>query len=145
MYILRCSNDAYYTGSTVDLQRRLRQHQSGEGANFTKKHLPVELIYFEEFERVDQAFYREKQVQGWSRAKKEALMKGDINRLKKLAECRNETHFDNVPFGFAQGTGVEVPFGFAQGTGVEVPFGFAQGTGAVRSLSAVETNEAPPQ
>ena len=129
MYILRCSNDAYYTGSTVDLQRRLRQHQSGEGANFTKKHLPVELIYFEEFERVDQAFYREKQVQGWSRAKKEALIKGDINRLKKLAKCRNETHFEFAP-PFKE---APVPFDFAQGTDAgllsnDVPFDFAQGT-----------------
>ena len=62
MYILLCANGKYYTGSTNDLERRLTQHQNGEGANFTKKHLPVELVYYEEFQRVDEAFYREKQV-----------------------------------------------------------------------------------
>jgi putative endonuclease len=91
MYILRCSNGKYYTGSTIDLNRRLKQHQSGEGANFTKKHLPVELVYFEEFQRIDEAFYREKQVQGWSRKKKEALIEGSNEKLHDLAACKNET------------------------------------------------------
>jgi putative endonuclease len=99
MYILLCANGNYYTGSTVDLDRRLQQHQNGEGANFTKKHLPVKLMYYEEFERIDEAFYREKQVQGWSRAKKEALINGDKNKLHELAECKNSTRFD-----FAQRT-----------------------------------------
>ena len=47
MYILQCSNGAYYTGSTINLELRLNQHQSGNGANFTRKHLPVALMYFE--------------------------------------------------------------------------------------------------
>jgi len=89
MYILLCANGQYYTGSTNDLERRLVQHQMGEGANFTRKHLPVKLVYFEEFQLVSDAFYREKQVQGWSRAKKEALINGDKNKLHELAECKN--------------------------------------------------------
>ena len=97
MYILLCSNGMYYTGSTKNLNRRLAQHQNGEGANFTRKHLPVELVYYEEFDRIDKAFYREKQVQGWSRKKKEALINGEFNKLHKLAECTNETHFRNSP------------------------------------------------
>jgi predicted GIY-YIG superfamily endonuclease len=96
MYILKCSNGAYYTGSTKNLQKRLMQHQAGEGANFTKKHLPVELVYFEAFSRIDQAFYREKQVQGWSRKKKEALINGEINLLQGLSECKNETNYKNL-------------------------------------------------
>jgi len=76
MYILKCSNGAYYTGSTKYLEKRIQQHQNGEGSNYTRKHLPVELVYFEEFHRVDKAFYRGKQVQGWSRKKKEALISG---------------------------------------------------------------------
>ena len=96
MYILKCANGAYYTGSTIDIERRFAQHQAGEGANFTKKHLPVELVYVEEFQRIDEAFYREKQVQGWSRAKKEALIQGQINLLHNLAECQNETHYRRV-------------------------------------------------
>ncbi|MEA3497340.1 MAG: GIY-YIG nuclease family protein [Bacteroidota bacterium] len=95
MYILKCSNGAYYTGSTKYLQLRVQQHQDGKGANFTTKHLPVELVYFEEFSRIDKAFYREKQIQKWSRKKKEALIKGDLKELHKLAECQNESHFKN--------------------------------------------------
>ena len=85
MYILLCSNGAFYTGSTKHLQRRIQQHQDGNGANYTKKHLPVELIYYEEYGRIDHAFYREKQIQGWSRNKKKALIEGHIEELPKLA------------------------------------------------------------
>ena len=85
MYILLCSNGSYYTGSTNNLELRLKQHQNGEGANHTKKYLPVTLVYYEEYQRVEDAFYREKQVQGWSRKKKEALINGDHNLLPELA------------------------------------------------------------
>ena len=85
MYILLCADGSYYTGSTIDLERRLEQHQNGEGANHTKKHLPVSLLYYEEYLRIDTAFYREKQVQGWSRKKKEALIEGKSNLLPELA------------------------------------------------------------
>ena len=95
MYILQCADNSYYTGSTRNLERRLNQHQEGEGANHTKKRLPVKLIYFEEYSRVDFAFYREKQVQGWSRKKKEALINGSIEELNSMAECQNETHYLN--------------------------------------------------
>ncbi len=95
MYILKCANGMYYTGSTRNLERRLQQHQKGEGANFTKKHLPVELVYSETFPRIDWAFYREKQIQGWSHAKKEALINGDFAELKKQAECKNHSHCKN--------------------------------------------------
>lgn len=84
-YILLCSDGSYYTGSTIDLEHRLEQHQKGEGANHTKKRLPVKLIYNEEYSRIDEAFYREKQIQGWSRRKKEALVKGTLELLPKLA------------------------------------------------------------
>ena len=90
MYILRCSDDSYYTGSTKNLQRRLIQHQNGAGANYTKKRLPVELIYCEAFPSVIQAFYREKQVQNWSRAKKDALMEGDTNALVYWAKNKSD-------------------------------------------------------
>ncbi len=85
MYILLCSDGSYYTGSTKNIERRLAQHQNGEGANHTKKRLPVKLLYYEKYNRIDTAFYREKQVQGWSRAKKEALMRGDLDELPGLS------------------------------------------------------------
>ena len=93
MYILECSDGSYYTGSTKDLVRRFKQHQNGEGANHTKKRLPVKLVYFEEFTRIDWAFEREKKVQKWTRKKKEALMNGDFKKLHELSECQNETHY----------------------------------------------------
>ncbi|MDI3544645.1 MAG: putative endonuclease [Bacteroidota bacterium] len=86
MYILECADGSYYTGSTRNLERRLQQHQNGEGSNHTKKHLPVKLVYFEEFQRIDEAFYREKQVQGWSRKKKEALINGCFDKLISLSK-----------------------------------------------------------
>ena len=86
-YILKCSDDSYYTGSTKDLDVRLAQHQNGEGANHTKKHLPVELVYVEIFKRIDYAFNREKQIQKWSRKKKEALINGAFNQLKQLSKA----------------------------------------------------------
>ena len=102
MYILKCCDDSYYTGSTKNLELRFQQHQAGEGANHTKKRLPVELVYFKEFQRIDEAFYREKQVQGWSRKKKEALIEQNIEKLHELAKCINET--SHVGFGSAQPT-----------------------------------------
>ena len=69
-YILECSEGSYYTGSTVDMDIRFAKHQNGQGANHTKKRLPVKLVYLEEHQRIDDAFYREKQIQGWSRVKK---------------------------------------------------------------------------
>ena len=86
MYVLRCSNGSYYTGSTNNLDLRLAQHQSGEGANHTKKHGPVELVFFEEYKRIDHAFYREKQIQKWTRAKKEALISGRLEELVRLSK-----------------------------------------------------------
>ena len=96
MYILFCSDRSFYTSSTKYLELRISQHKVGEGANHTKKRLPVELVYYEEYTRIDHAFFREKQVQGWSRKKKEALINGELNDLPELAkkpiEIRNETH-----------------------------------------------------
>jgi putative endonuclease len=105
MYILECADGSYYTGSTKDLERRLWEHQNGLGANHTAKRLPVKLVFCEECDRIDDAFYREKQVQGWSRKKKEALMASDYNQIHLLAVCKNETHCRNVGFDSAQPTG----------------------------------------
>jgi putative endonuclease len=86
MYILLCSNGKYYTGSTGNLEERISQHQNGEGANFTRKNLPVKLVYYELFLSLDEAFYREKQIQGWSHKKKEALIKRNTNDLIELSK-----------------------------------------------------------
>ena len=96
VYILLCSNGKFYTGSTTDLEKRLAAHQAGLGANFTRKYLPFKLVYVETFERVDEAFEREKQIQGWSHRKKKALINSDINSLQKLSECANATHVNSI-------------------------------------------------
>ena len=86
VYILQCSDDSFYTGSTTDLERRLEQHRVGEGSKYTKQRLPIELIYSEEFDRIDYAFNREKQIQSWSRKKKQALIEGRLNDLPVLSK-----------------------------------------------------------
>ena len=88
MYILRCSNGQYYVGSTHDLDKRLAEHQSGEGALFTKKHLPVRLVYYEEFQQIVDAFQREHQIKGWNRKKKEALINNHPEILPELSKHR---------------------------------------------------------
>jgi putative endonuclease len=85
MYILRCSDDSFYVGSTVDLEVRLAQHSDGAGGEYTRRRLPVTLVYSEEFDRVDEAFAREKQVQGWGRAKRIALITGALGSLPPLS------------------------------------------------------------
>jgi putative endonuclease len=79
------TDGSYYTGSTIDLEQRLEQHQKGEGANHTKNRLPVQLLYYEIHSKLDAAFEREKQVQGWNRKKKEALINGKPELLPSLA------------------------------------------------------------
>ena len=66
----------------------MAEHQRGEGAMFTKAYLPVKLVYTEEYPRIEDAFRREKQLQKWSHAKKEALIKGDITTLKLLSKSK---------------------------------------------------------
>jgi putative endonuclease len=86
MYILECADTSFYTGSTKYLDTRFQQHQNGQGANYTKRRLPVKLVYYEEYLRIDEAFRHEKQVQGWSRKKKLALIEGKPELLPKLAK-----------------------------------------------------------
>ena len=98
MYILECSNGSYYVGSTINLDKRVKMHQNGLGANHTKKHLPVQLVYFETFDKIWKAFNREKQIQRWTNEKKSALIKGDFESLKELAVCKNVTCHENFSF-----------------------------------------------
>src|SRR5689334_18125318 len=85
MYILECSDGSFYVGSTRDLEGRVVQHQEGQGARYTSSRLPVRLVYSEEFERISDAYGREKQVQNWSRAKREALIYANHAVLPELA------------------------------------------------------------
>ncbi len=89
VYILKCSDGSYYTGVTNDVDRRLYEHQSGyDEKSYTFKRRPVELLFAEHFYDVIRAIAFEKQVKGWSRAKKEALIRGDWEALKELAKSK---------------------------------------------------------
>ena len=86
-YIVECADGSFYVGSTTDLERRLSQHNLGLGAAYTslRRRRPVQLVWAVEFERVEDAFLYEKQVQGWSRAKRVALIEGRFDALPALA------------------------------------------------------------
>ncbi len=84
-YILECSDGTFYTGSTNDLIFRFLQHKFGLGAEYTRYRRPLKLVYVEIFERIDHAFYREKQIQGWSRRKKKALINKTPELLPQLS------------------------------------------------------------
>jgi putative endonuclease len=86
MYILKCADGSYYTGSTWNLTRRIAEHSAGLGANYTQKRRPVTLAYSEEFSRIDEAYYREKQIQNWSHAKKQSLVEGKLGELRSKAK-----------------------------------------------------------
>lgn len=89
LYIIRCADNSYYTGTTrTDLERRVAEHNAGTFAGFTAARRPVELVYSEHFEQVVDAIAAERQIKGWSRAKKEALMAGDFAKIKVLAQRR---------------------------------------------------------
>jgi tRNA/rRNA methyltransferase len=84
-YMLRCSNGHYYIGHTDDLDARIAQHQAGTIAGYTANRRPVTLVWSDRFPDRDQAFAVERQVKSWSRAKKEALIKGDWEAVRSLA------------------------------------------------------------
>ena len=86
-YMLRCADDSYYVGHTDDLEKRLAQHQDGSLRGYTAKRRPVTLIYAEVFDSRDEAFLRERQLKGWSRAKKAALASKDWGALRRYGRC----------------------------------------------------------
>ncbi len=86
VYILRCNDGRYYVGSTrAGLERRVAEHNSGTYGGFTRSRRPVKLVYYGEFDRIGDAIAAERQLKGWSRAKKEALIRRDLEALKRLA------------------------------------------------------------
>ena len=94
VYMLKCSDDSYYVGSTWNLENRLYQHSTGHGSVYTSRRIPVTLVFAQEYERVDEAYAREKQIQGWSRRKREALIAGEYNELPRLSKKSFETKLD---------------------------------------------------
>ena len=88
IYILRCADGLYYVGSARNLEARMDGHLAGRGAKFTRRRLPVELVYAQECDNIGEARSLKRQVHGWSHAKKEALVNGDFHLLPGLARGR---------------------------------------------------------
>ncbi|HHJ07473.1 MAG TPA: GIY-YIG nuclease family protein [Anaerolineae bacterium] len=84
--MLECADESYYTGHTTNLERRIAEHQAGEGSDWTKRRLPVKLVFSQEMPDKDQAFLAERQIKKWSRAKKEALITENWDMLRWLAK-----------------------------------------------------------
>ncbi len=87
VYILRCSDGSYYLGHTDDLETRIAAHQRGEIEGYTRTRRPVRFVFADEFPTRDEALSRERQLKGWSRTKKEALIKGNWSRLQRLSRA----------------------------------------------------------
>ena len=88
VYILECVDGSYYVGHSDNLEDRLLQHQSGALGGYTKHRRPVRVVYSQEFLTRDAVFAAERQVKGWTRKKKEALIRGDLDELRRLARGR---------------------------------------------------------
>jgi putative endonuclease len=86
LYILLCADGSYYVGTTRgSLDRRFAEHQSGTFGGYTARRRPMTLVYQQEFARITDAIEAERQVKGWRRAKKEALIRGDFKLLSALS------------------------------------------------------------
>ena len=90
VYRLRCSDGSYYTGHADNLEKRLAEHQVAEIPCYTSTRFPVELIFSQEFQSRAEALERERQVKGWSRAKKEALVRGEWAEISRLAQSHTK-------------------------------------------------------
>jgi len=87
VYILKCSDNSYYTGVTSNLNKRLIEHKSGKySKSYTFNRRPLELVFFLEFNDINIAIDFEKKIKKWSRAKKEALINGEFEKLPNLAK-----------------------------------------------------------
>jgi putative endonuclease len=90
VYMLRCSDGSYYVGSASgdDLSRRIEQHNAGTFRDYTYNRRPVTLVWSEHFDRITDGIAAERQIKGWGRTKKEALLRGDWSNIRDLARRR---------------------------------------------------------
>jgi putative endonuclease len=90
VYIVQCADGFYYTGVTNNLEKRINEHNGGFIDGFTSKRLPVRIVFHQAFQNIQDAIAAEKRIKGWSRKKKEALIKGDFERLKFLSRSKSQ-------------------------------------------------------
>lgn len=85
-YMLLCNDDSYYIGHTDDLEKRVSEHQNKVFCNYTSDRLPVQLVFSQRYDSRQEAFEMERKIKKWSRAKKEALINGDFQKLVALSK-----------------------------------------------------------
>ena len=90
-YMLHCNAGRFYVGHTDDIQRRIAQHERGAIPGFTRNFLPVKLVWSQDFTTREQAKAAEKQIKGWRREKKLALIRGDWDAISRLAKSSPST------------------------------------------------------
>jgi len=91
VYILRCADNSYYTGHTDNLEKRIGEHQAGICGGYTSTRLPIGLAFTQEFPSRVEALAAEQQIKGWSRKKKEAMMRGDWSEVSRLAKSAEKS------------------------------------------------------
>lgn len=97
VYILKCKDSSYYTGVTNSIEKRLQEHNhSLNKTSYTYSRRPVKLVYHESFQNPNDAIAWEKRIKGWSRKKKEALIRGDFEELKKISNFKNNTLHSSI-------------------------------------------------
>lgn len=90
VYILKCSDSSYYTGHTDNLEKRIYEHETGKIQGYCAQRLPVQLAYSQEFPTRNEALSVERQIKGWRRKKKAAMMRGDWDEVSRLAKNKNK-------------------------------------------------------
>ena len=97
VYILRCADASYYTGHTDNLEKRIGEHTAGAIAScYTFKRRPLELVFSQDFTTREEALASEQRIKGWSRKKKEAMMRGDWTEVSRLARSAHPESFAPV-------------------------------------------------
>ena len=92
VYILKCVDDSFYTGSTSNIEKRISEHKNRVFSGYTSKRLPVKLVYSQFFDNPQSVITAERQIKKWTRAKKIALINGDFNMLKILSKKKWKEH-----------------------------------------------------
>ena len=106
VYILHCADGSYYTGHTDNLEKRIQEHHAGMITScYTFKRRPLQLVFSQDFPTRVEALTSEQQIKGWSRKKKEAMIRGDWAEVSRLAKSTNAVQ--TKPFDFAQESHVD--------------------------------------
>jgi tRNA/rRNA methyltransferase len=85
VYMLKCSDELYYIGHTDDIERRIAEHNNGQVSGYTKNRFPIKAVYIQDFMKRDEAIVAEQQIKGWSRKKKEVLIRNDWEKIIELS------------------------------------------------------------